>query len=559
MTQLKAYLLAPILLLAACEVVTDDAEDEDSYASAPQTDGPEMGLVSGRIYDDLAAHADERMADLQALGVHILRIEIERATSWSDYQAIVNAARNHGIEILALVTEATLPSGSPHPGDGDLTYFDQHFVPAYQAALDEVVTRLGVRYVEVWNEPDNYGFHPMYSWPPCAPHENSTRYGLLTVRVYETMIARREANQSTPTIVAFGISRHDDGCLRDSMANVQPITNHRFYFRPGHGLADGLPADIVAVHGYGSRPNPDSDRYAYGTGTFANAVDGFLAAHFADGRPLIGSAQVWYTEIGVGSADIGERAQADALHSMFATLRSRSRVTAAFWYDYRDDEPGSPEGATNGLRRNSTGGYGAKAAYGLYRGVAAGTSFQFGDVPPGDPFYSYVMCMWRRGAVDGEGDSTYHPYSSMTRDVFTKLVVKGLSLPIHTDDVQHFGDVPTSSEYYPFIETARSRGIISGYADGSFHPGDTIKRAQLAKMVVLAHGWGLVNPQTPNFTDVPQTGAPWPNNDTYPYQFVETARAHGVISGYDDRTFRPYNDVTNGQAAKMVAADAGCN
>ena len=36
------------------------------------------------------------------------------------------------------------------------------------------------------------------------------------------------------------------------------------------------------------------------------------------------------------------------------------------------------------------------------------------------------------------------------------------------------------------------------------------------------------------------------------YEYVETAFAHGIIGGYPDGTFRPYANVTRGQLSKML-------
>jgi len=36
------------------------------------------------------------------------------------------------------------------------------------------------------------------------------------------------------------------------------------------------------------------------------------------------------------------------------------------------------------------------------------------------------------------------------------------------------------------------------------------------------------------------------------YQYVETAYAHGIMSGYGDGTFRPGNNATRGQIAKII-------
>jgi hypothetical protein len=54
----------------------------------------------------------------------------------------------------------------------------------------------------------------------------------------------------------------------------------------------------------------------------------------------------------------------------------------------------------------------------------------------------------------------------------------------------------------------------------------------------------LLHPTYPTFTDVPTT------NPFYPY--IETAYLHAIISGYSDRTFRPQNNATRGQIAKIV-------
>jgi competence protein ComEC len=53
------------------------------------------------------------------------------------------------------------------------------------------------------------------------------------------------------------------------------------------------------------------------------------------------------------------------------------------------------------------------------------------------------------------------------------------------------------------------------------------------------------------FTDVPPT-------DPF-YANIRCLACRGIISGYNDGTFRPYNNITRGQIAKMVANAAGFN
>jgi hypothetical protein len=63
-------------------------------------------------------------------------------------------------------------------------------------------------------------------------------------------------------------------------------------------------------------------------------------------------------------------------------------------------------------------------------------------------------------------------------------------------------------------------------------------------MVVGAMQWPLVTPPAPSFSDVPAS--------FWGYSYIETAYAHGIISGYTDGTFRPDNSVTRAQVAKMI-------
>jgi hypothetical protein len=166
----------------------------------------------------------------------------------------------------------------------------------------------------------------------------------------------------------------------------------------------------------------------------------------------------------------------------------------------------------------------------------------FSDVHPSDFFYEAVRYLYCRGVVAGYADNTYRPYTNTTRGQLAKIVVLAEGW-LQTCTTQHFSDVPPGSPFYCYVETAYAHSIISGYADGTFHPYNNVTRAQLSKIVVLAEGWADAC-TTQHFSDVP------PSNPFYCY--VETAYAHSIISGYDDGTFRPYNNATRGQIAKIV-------
>jgi subtilisin family serine protease/subtilisin-like proprotein convertase family protein len=62
-------------------------------------------------------------------------------------------------------------------------------------------------------------------------------------------------------------------------------------------------------------------------------------------------------------------------------------------------------------------------------------------------------------------------------------------------------------------------------------------------------------------TSVPPTSCPLTFSDVPPsntfYQYVRCLVCRGIISGYNDNTFRPNNDITRGQIAKIVSQSAG--
>ena len=66
------------------------------------------------------------------------------------------------------------------------------------------------------------------------------------------------------------------------------------------------------------------------------------------------------------------------------------------------------------------------------------------------------------------------------------MIVRAQGWAPQTVGGPHFGDVPPSSPFYAAIETAYAHGLLSGYADGSFRPGNSATRGQISKIVYLA-------------------------------------------------------------------------
>ncbi len=112
-----------------------------------------------------------------------------------------------------------------------------------------------------------------------------------------------------------------------------------------------------------------------------------------------------------------------------------------------------------------------------------------------------------------------------------------------------FIDLPDTHWAWSYVNYLYCRGIVGGYSDGTFRPQAIATRGQLTKMITIGMHWSMPLPPTPTFSDV-LPGSPF-------YSYVETAAAHGVVSGYSDGTFRPANPITRAQLSKMILLAKG--
>lgn len=136
------------------------------------------------------------------------------------------------------------------------------------------------------------------------------------------------------------------------------------------------------------------------------------------------------------------------------------------------------------------------------KGDGTPCNMSFSDVSSADYYYDAVHYLYCMGAINGYPDGTFRPNSNTTRAQVTKIIVSAKSWPLQNPLVPSFSDVPRDNSFYQYIETARVHNIIGGYSDGTFLPNANITRSQLTKVVSLTQGWALENPPTPTFSDV---------------------------------------------------------
>lgn len=154
---------------------------------------------------------------------------------------------------------------------------------------------------------------------------------------------------------------------------------------------------------------------------------------------------------------------------------------------------------------------------------------------------SYAKRLIKLDIMNGYPDGTFRLESTITRGEFTKLLVTMRYGNYQTYSEQVFDDVPLDMWCYNYICTAYEEGILEEKKGGGFRPNDNITREEM--VVMIASSLGLKGGRS-SFSDVKRT-------DKH-YEQICAAVGNGIITGYEDGTFRPKNTATRAETAAMV-------
>lgn len=162
----------------------------------------------------------------------------------------------------------------------------------------------------------------------------------------------------------------------------------------------------------------------------------------------------------------------------------------------------------------------------------------------------YVDFLYNANITTGYSDGTFRPNQNITRAQFAVMLYRylkldesrysGVSLP--------FADLNSIPEYaIPAVKALYSEGVITGSEKNGrlyFNPDSSLTRAQAAAMIgrTQARGYALADL---TFTDSGKIPA-------YAAYYIRAMVGQGVINGYSDGSFKPHNNITRGQMAKIL-------
>ena len=113
---------------------------------------------------------------------------------------------------------------------------------------------------------------------------------------------------------------------------------------------------------------------------------------------------------------------------------------------------------------------------------AAFAGITFSDVPSGAYYAEAVRWAVEKGVTNGTGDGTFQPNGSCTRAQLAAFLWRLAGEPESTQDPT-FTDVSADAWCAKALRWAAEQGIVTGYADGSFHPDQTVTRIQAVAML----------------------------------------------------------------------------
>ena len=168
----------------------------------------------------------------------------------------------------------------------------------------------------------------------------------------------------------------------------------------------------------------------------------------------------------------------------------------------------------------------------------------FADVPAESWAANAVAFASAHELFNGTGVNTFSPDLPMTRGMLA-VVLHNLESNPKQAFTEKFSDVAVGAWYTDAVIWAAEHGIVSGYGNGQFGPGNNITREQLAVMLWRYAGSPAATDKELHFTDTGEASS-------YALEALCWAVENSIIGGYGDGRLDPQGLATRAQVAQML-------
>ncbi|NBI82095.1 hypothetical protein D3Z48_08355 [Clostridiaceae bacterium] len=167
----------------------------------------------------------------------------------------------------------------------------------------------------------------------------------------------------------------------------------------------------------------------------------------------------------------------------------------------------------------------------------------FNDAQPTAWYHDGVHACIANGLMTGTGNGHFEPSTPLSRGMLAQILYNREGKPA-VGGGSTFPDVPAGAWYENAVKRASATGIVAGYENGSYGPGDAVTREQLV-VILWRHAGSPVPINSTPFSDF---------NDTREYarDAVRWAYGSSIISGKEGNRFDPSGHASRAEVAQML-------
>uniref|UniRef100_UPI00191C5DE8 S-layer homology domain-containing protein n=1 Tax=Halalkalibacterium ligniniphilum TaxID=1134413 RepID=UPI00191C5DE8 len=148
-----------------------------------------------------------------------------------------------------------------------------------------------------------------------------------------------------------------------------------------------------------------------------------------------------------------------------------------------------------------------------------------------------IMKLYDANVIGGYPDGTFRPNQPVTRIQAAAMIVQALDLERQSNQPPSFKDISADHTNIETVAIMEETGIIKG-SNGHFRPYENLTRGQMAAILVRTFELDTAVSDA-HFQDI--------QADHWAYTYINTIAKNQIASGYEDGTFRAYNDTTRAQ------------
>lgn len=175
---------------------------------------------------------------------------------------------------------------------------------------------------------------------------------------------------------------------------------------------------------------------------------------------------------------------------------------------------------------------------------------KFSDVPTSHWAFNYISELVNDNGLSGYPDGQFRPNNNVTRAEFAKIMISASGIQAVPASASSFSDVSLTDWCSPYIESAKE--FLTGYnysGEAMYLPNKTALREDIAVALVKLKCYdtsvadlGMIQAMFSDYDSISESAK----------RYVAVAVERGLVSGYEDGTFKGQQSITRAEAATLI-------